>query len=312
MASQQALMETQRKTLKVRIGVGLGVHELVRNRAELLTVCLAAEKHGFDSLWFSEVAAGHALDPVAALGFAAAVTERIKIGTSVLVVPGRPPALIAKALATLHLLSGGRTLPILGLGTVHAAEQQAFGVSRPERGPWFEEAVPLIRQFWTEEAVYHHGPRFTADGFGVRPRPGRPLPIWLGGAHRTELRRAGRLGDGWLASFATPAEVSAGIAIVDATARKHSRRIDEDHYGVLMLYCLREPTPQATSFLAWRRPDLAIAEALPVGGAALRARISDYIEAGASKFILIPADHPPDWDAELAELAGEVLTLQTP
>lgn len=303
---------TVQPELKVRIGIGLGVHEMVHDRRELLTICWAAEQQGFDSLWFSDVAASHALDPVAALGFVAAATERIKIGTSVLVVPGRPPALLAKALATLHLLSGGRTLPILGLGTVHADEQQAFCVRRDERGPWFEEAVPLIRRFWTEESVRHHGPRFPADGLGVLPRPGRPLPIWLGGAHRLELDRAGRLGDGWLASFATPAEVSSGIAIVDAAAREHGREIDDDHYGVLMLYCLREPTPRTRDFMAWRRPDLGLEEALPVGGTALRARIEDYIEAGASKFILIPADRPADWDAELAGLAEEVLSLQTP
>lgn len=298
--------------LKVRIGIGLGVREMVHDRGELLTVCRAAEQQGFDSLWFSEVAASHALDPVAALGFVAAVTERIKIGTSVLVVPGRPPALLAKALATLHMLSGGRTLPILGLGTLHADEQQAFGVSRYERGPWFDEAVPLIRRFWTEEAVHHHGQRFTADGLGVLPRPGRPLPIWLGGAHRLELHRAGRLGDGWLASFATPAEVSAGIAVVDAVAREHGRQIDDDHYGILMLYSLRDPTSQTRDFMAWRRPDLALEAALPVGAVALRTRMREYIEAGASKFILIPADRPADWEAELTELADEVLILQTP
>lgn len=303
---------TGQHALKVRIGIGLGVRDLVRDRGELLTVCRTAERRGFDSLWLSEVAASDALDPVAALGFAAAVTERIKLGTSVLVVPGRPPALLAKALATLHLLSSGRMLPILGLGTLHPDEQQAFGVGRHERGPWFDEAVPLIRRFWTEEAVHHHGPRFTADGFGIRPRPGRSLPIWLGGAHRLELRRAGRLGDGWLASFATPAEVCEGIAVVDAAAREHGRQIDDDHYGVLMLYSLRDPDQETREFIAWRRPDLASGAALPAGADAIRARISEYVEAGASKFILVPAARPPCWETELTGLADAVLTLQTP
>lgn len=297
--------------LKIRIGIGLGVHNLVRDRGDLLSICRAAQEHGFDSLWCSEVAASHALDPVAALGFVAASTERIKIGTSVLVVPGRPPALLAKALATLDLLSGGRMLPILGLGTLHPDEQQAFGVRRQERGPWFDEAVPLIRRFWSEESVCHDGPRFQAEGLGVLPRPGRPLPIWLGGAHPSELARAGRLGDGWLASFATPAEVSNRIALVDSTARDHGRQIDADHYGVLMLYALREPTSRARDFIAWRRPDLAPHVVLPVGIAALRTRIKEYVQAGASKFILIPADRPPDWTRELAELASGILDLQT-
>lgn len=297
--------------LKIRIGIGLGVREMVRDRAELMTVCRAVEEEGFDSLWFSEVATGHALDPVAALGFVAAATERIKMGTSVLVLPGRPPSLLARSIATLDLLSGGRVLPILGLGAVDPLEQQAFGVRRDERGAWVEEATPLLRKLWGEEHVTHHGPRFRLDGITIRPRPHRPPPIWFGGRDRRELSRAGRLGDGWLASFATAGEVAAGIDVVRTAAARHGRSIDDDHYGVLLLYALREPSVPMRDFLRWRRPDLSLAQALPVGGAALRQRLAEYIAAGASKFVLVPADRPPDWQAELASLADEVLPLQT-
>jgi probable F420-dependent oxidoreductase len=303
---------TGQPALKVRIGVGLGVHEMVRDRSELRAICRVTEDEGFDSLWFSDVTASPALDPLTALGFVAAATERVKMGTSVLVIPGRQPAVLAKALATLDLLSGGRVLPILGLGTVHSDEQQALAVPRGERGSWFEEAVPLLRQFWTEEKVVHHGPRFTIDGVGIEPRPGRPLPLWFGGAYPRELRRVGRLADGWLASFATPAEVAAGIAQIKAAAAEHGRSVDDDHYGVLMLYSLGSPTARVRDFMTWRRPDLPLTAALPIGGAALRARIADYIAAGASKFVLIPADRPENWTAELTELADETLDLQTP
>ncbi len=297
--------------LKIRIGVGLGVQEMIASGAELRALCRAAEKEGFDSLWFSEVATSHSLDPIAALGFVASATDRIKMGTSVMVVPGRPPALLAKSIATLDLLSGGRVLPIFGLGTVDVLEQQAFGVERADRGPWVDEVVPLLRRFWTEESVAHAGPRFSLDGVGIRPRPRRPLPIWLGGQDDRELRRVGRLGDGWLASFATPAELSQGATVVRAAAAEHGRSIDSDHYGVLLLYALHEPSPYVRDFLAWRRPDLALPEALPVGPAALRSRLAEYIEAGGSKFILIPADRPEDWRRELAELADAVLSMQT-
>lgn len=303
---------TEQSDLKIRIGVGLGVQEMVGSGTELGTLCCAAEAAGFDSLWFSEVATSHSLDPVAALGFAAAVTRRIKMGTSVMVVPGRPPALLAKAVATLDLLSGGRVLPIFGLGTVDVLEQQAFGIDRGDRGPWVEEVVPLLRRLWSEEAVAHTGPRFSLEGVSIRPRPRRPLPIWLGGRDERELRRVGRLGDGWLASFATPAEVASGVAVIRAAATECGRSIDVDHYGVLLLYSLREPAQHVCDFLAWRRPDLTLAEALPVGAAAVRARLTEYIGAGASKFILIPADRPADWPRELSELADAVLSMQTP
>jgi probable F420-dependent oxidoreductase len=304
-------MTVESPELKIRIGIGLGVQELVRNRSEMLAVCQGAEEEGFDSLWFSEVAASHALDPVAALGFVAAVTERIKMGTSVLVVPGRPPALLAKALATLDLLSQGRTLPIVGLGTVHVDEQQAFAVDRAERARWVDEAVPLLRRLWTEEAVTHRGQRFQLDGVNIHPKPRRSLPIWFGGRDKGELKRAGRLGDGWLASFATPAEVSAGIEVVGTAAARHGRAIDVDHYGVLMLYSLEEPSRRTQEFLAWRRPDLALGDVLPIGAAALCRRLREYIDAGGSKFILIPAERPADWRAELGALADAVLQLQT-
>lgn len=298
--------------LKVRIGVGLGVQEMIGSGAELRAVCRAVENEGFDSLWFSEVATSHALDPVAGLGFAAAATERVKLGTSVMVVPGRPPALLAKSIATLDLLSGGRVLPIFGLGTVDPAEQQAFGIDRADRGPWVDEVVPLLRRLWGETSVAHAGPRFTLEGVGVLPRPRRPLPVWLGGQDRRELRRVGRLGDGWLASFATPSEVGEGIAVITTACSEHGRSIDSDHYGVLLLYALQEPSPRAREFLGWRRPDLTLPEALPVGAAALRARLREYIGAGASKFILIPADRPGDWGREVAALADAVLSMQTP
>jgi probable F420-dependent oxidoreductase len=299
-------------TLKVRIGIGLGVHQMIDDNADLLEACRVIEDAGFDSLWLSEVIASHSPDPVAALGFAAAVTTRLKLGTSVLVVPGRPPALLAKTMATLDLLAGGRFLPIIGLGTVHDDEQQAFNVDRADRGAWLEEAVPLIRRLWAEDSVIHHGSRFRLDGLSLPLRPARPLPIWLGGRARRELQRVGRLGDGWLASFATPGEVAAGIEVVRSAAAAADRSIDDDHYGVLLLYALRRPGPQVSEFLRWRRPELTPDQALPVGGAAIRQRLADYVGAGASKFILVPADRPASWRAELAELAEAVLPLQTP
>jgi len=302
----------ERDPLKVRIGVGLGVQEMIGSCAELRVVCRTLEDEGFDSLWFSEAATSPALDPVAALGFVAAQTSTIKLGSSVLVVPGRPPVLLAKALATLDLLSGGRMLPIVGLGTADAREHQAFGVGRTDRGPWVDEVVPLLRRCWSGEPVTHTGLRFELDDITVLPRPRRPLPIWLGGRDDRELLRVGRLGDGWLASFATPGEVAAGTAVVRDAAAAHGRTIDADHYGVLLLYALAEPGPSVREFLAWRRPDLSLAEALPVGAAALRDRLAEYVEAGASKFILVPAERPDDWRQELADLADAVLSLQTP
>ena len=122
--------------------------------------------------------------------------------------PGRNPVVLAKELATLDRLSGGRLLPAFGLGVADPHEQQAFGVAREERAAWFDEALPLIRRLWLEDVVDHDGPRFHFEGLRVLPKPvQQPPDVWLGGIAPSELRRVGRLGDGWLPSFIMPDEV---------------------------------------------------------------------------------------------------------
>jgi alkanesulfonate monooxygenase SsuD/methylene tetrahydromethanopterin reductase-like flavin-dependent oxidoreductase (luciferase family) len=103
--------------MKVRFGVGLGTSNVLGEPADFATLVDTLEELRFDSLWISERATGPTLDPLAAIAFAAGRTRRLKFGTSVLVVPGRNPVLLAKELATVDALSGGRLLPAFGLGT---------------------------------------------------------------------------------------------------------------------------------------------------------------------------------------------------
>src|SRR5262245_28557492 len=202
------------------------------------------EAHGFDSLWLSERISGPAPDPVVALTYVAAITERIKLGTSVSVLPGRNPALLAKEWATLDVLSGGRALPAFGLGVVHPVEQQAFGVERTERAAIFDEALPLLRRLWTEDAVDHDGAYFHYEGMQVLPKPAHPLDVWLGGRAPSELRRIGRLADGWLASFTTPEQCKAARVTIEDAADAAGRAIDPEHFGVMVLYT-HGPLPDA-------------------------------------------------------------------
>src|SRR5437588_11394225 len=196
--------------MKVRIGFGLGTRTPLEAEP-FATLVDVLERLGFDSLWLSERITGPAPDPLVGLAVAAGRTRKLKLGTSVMVLPGRNPAVVAKEWASLDRLSGGRTLPAFGLGVANPAEQQAFGVARDERAAWFDEALPLVRRLWTEDDVDHDGPRFSYRALSVRPKPvQQPPDMWLGGRAKSELRRVGRLGDGWLPSFSTPAEVAAG------------------------------------------------------------------------------------------------------
>jgi alkanesulfonate monooxygenase SsuD/methylene tetrahydromethanopterin reductase-like flavin-dependent oxidoreductase (luciferase family) len=155
------------------------------------------ERLGFDSIWLPELMLNGPFDPLVALAHAAARTTRLKLG-AYLIVPGRNPVRLARALANLDRLSGGRLLLIMVLGQPDAAEVMAQHVSKAERGALLEEVIPLLRRLWSGEIVQHDGPRYRLRDARISPTPVQvPLEMWLGGQAPEALRRAGCLGDGW-------------------------------------------------------------------------------------------------------------------
>ncbi len=298
---------------RVRIGFGLGTNSATNEPGRLRPLVDGLENHGFDSVWFAERVSGLTLDPMVAMTWAAARTTRLKFGPSVLVLPGRNPVLLAKALASLDRVSGGRVLPAFGLGAVNLGEHQAFGVERGERSAWFDEALPLLRRLWTEDSVDHHGTRFHLDGVRVLPKPVQdPLEVWLGGIAPSELRRTGRLGDGWLPSFCTPDDVADAIPVIDQHSDDAGRpRLDRGHFGALVGYTIDGSMPERiVEAVQRRRPELAAHDIVVAGRDGLAGRVKEFIDAGASKFVVMPFTEPEDWAAELAELAAAVLPLQ--
>src|SRR2546430_13515689 len=141
--------------MKIRIGYGLGVQGMRDRESRFGPFVDDIERLRFDSLWLSERVSGFAPDPAIGMAFAAGRTTKLKFGMSVMVLPGRNPVLVAKEMASLDRLSNGRLLPAFGLGVADPHEQQAFGVAREERAPWFDEALPLMRRFWAEDEVDH-------------------------------------------------------------------------------------------------------------------------------------------------------------
>jgi probable F420-dependent oxidoreductase len=300
--------------MKVRIGVGLGVGGL-RDDARFNDFVDALEGHGFDSLWLSERVGGDAPDPVVGLAVAAGRTTRLKLGTSVQVLPGRNPPLLAKEWASLDRLSNGRALPAFGLGNPLAAEHQAFGVAREERSAIFDEALPLIRRFWSEDEVDHAGAQFTYRGLTVRPKPSqRELDVWLGGRAKSELRRCGRLGDGWLASFLTAEECAERRPVIEKAAADAGRAIDDEHYGAMVLYAPTAIPDALRERLAAVRPETDADDLAAVGLDRLRALLAGYVGAGFSKLVIVPLEEPSgesSWDGLLGAAADAVLDLQT-
>ena len=284
--------------MKVRIGVGLGVRTKLHG-PEFGDFVDTVERLRFDSLWLSERITGEAPDPVVAMCYAAGRTTRLKFGMSVLVLPGRNPVVLAKEMATLAIMSGGRLLPAFGLGVADGMEHQAFGVARGERAKWFDEALTVMRKCWYDDVVDHDGERFHYEGLKVRPQPKR-LDVWLGGIAPSELKRVGRMADGWLPSFVTPADAAAGRAVIEQVAAEHEREIEDDHYGVLIPYTMDAATRRAArpARQAAPRPRPVDAGAGRVGrrhrhDQALRRRRHDEVRRAADRRADRGLGHPP-------------------
>ena len=293
--------------MKIRIGVGLGA----AGGEEFVDAVQAMEQCGFDSLWLSEVLTTPVMDPLAGLAFAAGVTRKLKLGTT-MTVTSRNPVRMAKELATIDRLSGGRLLLVFVPGLTDRMEDQALGVPVKQRGAWLDEILPLVRQLWSSSHVTHNGPLFCYEDISVQPRPLQdPLEVWLGGNAPSALRRAGRLSDGWLPSLCTPSEASSGKATIEAAAAEAGRRIDPEHFGISLSYAYGEIPPAQVARIAKRRPGTDPTQFIPVGLDALRTMLQRYIEVGFSKFVVRPAAPPISWREELDRLAGGVLSLQT-
>ncbi len=181
----------------------------------MLAVVQRAEEGGLDSVWVTDhvivpqdvdvIYREDMLDPLAVLPWLAAATSRVSLGTSVVILPYRTPIPVAKLLASVDVLSGGRLIVGVAIGWMEG-EFAALGVPFKERVSRSEEAIALMKQLWTEEMPDVKTARHRFSGLQVSPMPLRKPrpPIWVGGMSEPALRRAARLGDGWHATGATP------------------------------------------------------------------------------------------------------------
>ena len=298
--------------MKIRIGYGLGTQGMPWDGDDYGRFIDDLERLNFDSLWFSERINGNAPDPVTAMAFAAGRTHKLKFGMSVMVLPGRNPVLVAKEMASLAMLSNNRILPAFGLGAADPREHSGFGVTKEDRAPMFNESIALMRRLWTETDVTHEGRFYKCSGISVAPRLDKPLDVWLGGIAPSELRRVGRLADGWLPSFITPVEAAEKRKAVEEAADEAGRVIDPEHFGALIVYSSGQPLGGAfIDRIRKRRPDVEdLNELFPVGAEAIRSTIERFVDAGYSKFVLLPALPVANMTAELEQLANDVLTLE--
>jgi len=230
----------------MRIGFHLPQVGPLATRENMRLAAQTVEELGFDSLWVSEhivvprksatrypgSASGQFpvppdmpfLEPISTLLFVAGCTERVQLGTSICVLPCRNPVIVAKELATLDVLSGGRL--IFGAGVGWWAEEFAMlGVPFQQRGARTDEYIQLIKKLWTEDNPSFRGRFWQIEEVGFAPKPlQKPHPpIWVGAWTEPGLRRAGRLGDAWHAAWTPPELLAQMFARVQAYAREAGR-----------------------------------------------------------------------------------------
>ena len=279
------------------IAVGLGLMEFPFTSAgafwRWVDLC---EQGGADSIWQTDrlVSASPILESMATMAALAGRTERIKFGVNVLSLAMRDPVLLAKQCATVDFLSGGRLLPAFGIGSPRGPEWQALHLDTTTRGRVTDEALEIIRRLWREDRVDFEGQHFRLSGASIAPKPAQAdLPMWIGGSSEAAIRRTALLGTGWQAGGETPAEAAPVIDAIRRASAEAGRPLDEDHYGAAFAFRFGRPDdpalrPAMDSY--HKRTGRDPLQHFAVGDAdTILRRIADYVEAGASKFILRPA-----------------------
>ena len=232
-------------TMTVRVGIGLFTGQLpagshrtfAQEYREMLDLVRLVESLGFDSAWVSEhhgSSDGYLPSLLPMLAAFAAVTERIALGTGVVLTPLHDPLRLAEDAAVVDQLSGGRLI----LGLAHGWRQEEFrmfGVAKAERAKRTEETIEMLRRAWTGRRFSFEGELLHYDRVRVTPAPARSggPPVFLGGYDRRAVQRAGRLADGYITDETGPDELAENLDVLDEGARGVGR--DPSRLGLVVL-----------------------------------------------------------------------------
>jgi probable F420-dependent oxidoreductase len=305
----------------MKFGISTLSRGLFTSRAAYMAVAQAAERAGFDFLsvndhivvpaklgsaypytatgsW-SAAEHGHCFDQLATLAFLAGCTSRLRLLTSVMVVPHRPVLATAKTLATIDVLSNGRLIVGVGAGWMEE-EFRLLGAPFRERGALTDEFLAAFRELWTADTPRFHGKHVAFEDVIFAPKPIQKPgpPIWVGGESPAALRRVVRHGDGWYPGnnnqampLDTPERLADGIGRVHALAREAGRDPASVHLGLIVQGAFawtagRTRDGSARAFFTGNRDELSADRdalaGLGIGSVALRPggeSISEIVEA---------------------------------
>src|SRR5262245_2563381 len=282
--------------MPIRVGIE------IPHRPELLgPVSVRAEALGFESVWIGDHVAFYnpTLDSLGALGYVAALTRRVRIGPCVYLLALRQPTIVAKQIASLDLLSRGRVVFGVGVGGEFPKEFEACGIPHRERGARVDEGIAVCRALWARSPASFTGrfTRFTDAALEAKPaQPGGP-PIWIGGRADAALRRAARLGDGWVSYLVTPDRFRSSMEKIADFAREAGRSLEPDgsFEPAHLLFTVLDDDwerarAQAARHLArqYNQPfdDLARKYCLLGPPAACLERLAEFAAAGVRTFVI--------------------------
>ncbi|MFN8187178.1 MAG: LLM class flavin-dependent oxidoreductase [Gaiellales bacterium] len=276
--------------------IGVGLVELpfreVRSLWEWVDLC---EGGGIDGIWHCDrlIARDPYMECLTLLAAVAGRTQRLRVGTDVVVVPFRDPLVLAKQCATLDVLSGGRFQAGFGVGPPGAPEWAATGRTLERRGARTDEAIAIMQQLWTGEPVTFAGEFFQYADAVITPAPVQaPLPIWIGGRSDAAVRRLARVGSGWFAGLATAAQIVPVIEAIRRVSAEHGRPVPPQNLGAEFAFHVGttdDPAVQHSLAAVRAFTELDPRELVAVGSVEdIVARIEAFRAVGVRTFALRP------------------------
>ena len=279
-----------------------------------------AEAQGWDGVWVGDHVAFTIpiYDPLIQLALIGAFSQKLRLGTSVYLLPLRHPVPVAKQVATLDRMLGGRLQFGVGVGGEFANEYAACGVPLRQRGARLDEGIRLLRRLFSGESVTHEGRFYPLQNVRMLPTPvQRELPIYAGGRSDGALARIGRLCDGWISYVVTAEQYRAGLEKIAAAAASAQRKVARFHTGHLLFTLIRnsfeDALDGATEHLS-RRYAMDFRKAAQRYGALgkpadVAARIAELQRAGVRDVIVDVVGRPEEREEQLARFAAEVRPL---
>ena len=302
--------------LKDKIPLGMSLPHRSPDKLAMTTVATVArraEELGFSDLWVTEntIDQGTCFDPVVILTYAAAITSRIRVGASVVVLPIHSPLMVAHQWATLDFVSGGRAILAVGLGREH--HYRDFQIPVAARVTRFREEVELIKALWSEPRVTYRGEMYQVENLSLGTKPvqkPRP-PLWMGVGHPNAVRRAARIADGWMGSGGSSiAEFKTSVPILKQELEKSGRDPVAFPISKRVFMAVDERPAVARAELnrwfteVYHNPAGTDASGIHGTPEQVAARLEELVASGANHLLLNPVSRHAEQLEAVAELAG--------